>query len=111
MYWLYYRKNADLPKVIDGFGKGALDYVSGEELKEIVDEIDNDGTLSYSSTIIYSDEEFEEFYDYRDFDLENNDMLSRCNINFIKSEYEKVNLVDVLRIMKEREVRYYKSDI
>lgn len=101
----------DYPKVISGSGKGALDYISGEELIEIVEETDKNGVSSYSTTIIDGDEEIEEFFDYRDFDLRDNNMLARCNISFIKNEYEKVSLIDVLRIMRENQVRFYKSDI
>ena len=101
----------DYPKVISGSGKGALDFVSGEELKKIIEETDKNGVSSYSTTIIDGDEEIEEIFDYRDFDLNDNNMLSGFNTKMIKDDYEKVSLIDILRIMRKNQVRFYKSDI
>lgn len=101
----------DYPKIIDGAGKGAIDYVSGCELKQIVDETDVLGHSNYSTTIIIDDEEEEEFFDYRDFDLNDNNFMSKINVNSVKDEYEEINLIDIIRIIKDRMVIYYKTDI
>lgn len=99
------------PKIIDGAGAGAIDCVSGEELKQIVEETDALGHSNYSITVIIDDEEVEEEFDYRDFELESNNLLSKVNARFLKEEYEKMTLIDVLRIIKDRNILYYKTDI
>lgn len=105
-------KDNDYPKIIDGFGKGAIDYVDGEELKQIVDETDKLGCPNYSITIVNEDgDEEEKIFDYNDFDLDTNNSLSRCNVEFIKDEYESMDLLNFIRIIKENKVYFYKSDI
>lgn len=99
------------PKIIDGEGKGAIDYVSGYELKQIVEETDLLGHSNYSTTIIIDDKEEEEVFDYRDFDVKDNNFLSTINVNSIKDDYERITLVDVIRIMKDGKAMFYKSDI
>ena len=37
--------------------------------------------------------------------------MSKINVNFLKDEYENINLVDIIRIIKDRMVLYYKIDI
>ena len=101
----------DYPKIIDGAGTGAIDYVSGCELKQIVDETDEVGHSNYSTIIIEQDEEIEELFDYRNFDLNVNNFMSKINVNSIKDEYECINLIDIIRIIKDRMVIYYKADI
>lgn len=103
--------NDKYPKIIDGEGKGAIDYVSGYELKQIVEETDLLGHSNYSTTIIIDDEEEEEVFDYRDFDVKDNNFLSTINVNSIKEDYERITLVDIIRIMKDRKAMFYKSDI
>lgn len=98
------------PRIIDGAGKGALDYVSGSELKQIVDETDTLGHSNYSTTIIIDENEEEEVFDYRDFSLDDNNFISEININSVKAEYEDINLIDIIRIIKERMAMYYKTD-
>lgn len=105
-------KDNDYPKIIDGAGKGAIEYVSAEELKQIVDETDRLGHSNYSTTIINeNDEEEEEIFDYNDFDLETDNFMAQSNMRFIKGEYERMILSDFLRIIGDRQVYFYKSDI
>lgn len=103
--------NDKYPKIIDGAGKGAIDYISSYELKQIVDETDTLGYSSYSTTIYIDDEEEEEEFDYRNFDLSDNNFISKINFDSVKEAYEKTTLADILRIIKERTIMYYKSDI
>lgn len=99
------------PKIIDGAGKGAIDYVSAYELKQIVDETDVLGHSNYLTTIIIDGEEEEEVFDYRDFEVDDNNFMSTVNVNSIKEEYERINLIDIIRIIKDRMNMYYKTDI
>ena len=101
----------DYPMIIDGDGKGAIDYVSGYELKQIVEETDTLGHSNYSTTIFDEDEEIEELFDYRDFNLNDNNFMSKINVNSIKDEYKGINLIDIIRVIKDRMVLYYKTDI
>lgn len=104
-------ENEDCPKIIDGSGKGAIDYVSGYELKQIVEETDSLGHSNYSTTIIdENDEEFEEIFDYREFDLDDINFTSKINTNLMKVDYEKVTLIDIIRIIKDRMAMFYKTD-
>ena len=104
-------KNTDYPQIVDGSGKGAIDYVSGEELKQIIEETDTLGHSNYLITIIVDDNEEEEPFDYRDFDLDENNFLSCCNMNSIKYDYEFITLIDFIRIIRERKSFFYKTDI
>lgn len=99
------------PNIIDGSGKGAIDYVSGYELKQIVDETDTLGHSNYLITIIIDDEEEEEVFDYRDFDLSDNNFISKINVNSVKEEYEEINLIDIIRIINDGMAIFYKTDI
>lgn len=98
-------------KVVDGVGKGALDYVCDEELRQIVDETDSLGYSNYSITVITDDIEEEETFDYREFDLEENHYLASINFDMIKKAYESITIVDLLRIMRDRKCLYIKTDI
>lgn len=100
----------NLPKVIDGEGKSAIEEVSGEELKSIVEETDKLGYSTYNVTTIIDDEEIEENFDYKDFDLESNNMLSYINYQSLKDDYESLILQDILRVIKENEIVFYKTD-
>ncbi|MBR1884733.1 MAG: hypothetical protein IJ809_07445 [Clostridia bacterium] len=42
-------KDVEERMVLDGYGKGALDFVSTDGLKDIIEEIDKAGNLSYYS--------------------------------------------------------------
>lgn len=100
----------EYPKIINGEGAGALDYISGEELISIVEETDKLGYGAYSTTIEIDGIEEEETFDYREFDLKENAFLAKCNFNSIKDDYENTTLLDILRIMKERSALHIKTD-
>lgn len=104
-------EDGDYFKIIDGCGKGAIDYVSDYELRQIVEETDALGYSNYSIEIIVDDNVEEELFDYRDFDLNDNNFLSNLNVKFIKDEYESISLCDVIRTVKDRGVLFYKTDI
>lgn len=97
------------PKITDGSGL-ALDYISGEELISIVEETDKLGYSNYTTTIEVDGVDEEETFDYREFDLEENNFLVKCNLNSIKDDYENTTLLDILRIIPERSVLYFKID-
>lgn len=73
------------PYIIDGAGRGMLDDMCDFDLKEIVEDIDKKGysdhyfTPGYKKTIKY---------DYRKFDLKNNNALLKGLILEIKNGYE-----------------------
>ena len=73
------------PYVVDGEGRGMLDDMCDFELKEIVEDIDNKGysehyfTPGYERTIKY---------DYRKFNIKNNNALLKGLILEIKNGYE-----------------------
>lgn len=73
------------PYIIDGAGRGMLDDLCDFELKEIVDDIDKKGysehyfTPGYERTIKY---------DYRNFDIKNNNALLKGLVLDIKNGYE-----------------------
>lgn len=101
------------PQVLEGSGKGGIDYVSDEELKKVIEETDKNGYSTFVSSVIIDEDgnEEEEIYDYRDFDLEDNNTLSSINVKVTKEEYEKLSLIDILRITKEKNYFFYKTDI
>lgn len=102
----------DVPFVINGEGKGAIDFVSGIELKEIVLDTDSTGVSSFSSSFIdENDEEIEEVYDYRDFDLEECNSIGLLNAEFVRDDYETLTILDFFRVIKQYKTMYYKSDI
>lgn len=103
-------KEDNYPRVIDGLGKGALDYIDSEELKQIVDETDKLGHSNYSITFETEDGSEEEIFDYNDFDLDINNSISGCNVNFIKDDYESMDLSDFIRIINDNRAYFYKSD-
>lgn len=102
-----------LPQIIDGEGYGGIDYISNKELKEIIEETDKNGYSTFVSNIVIDENgnEEEEIYNYHDFDLETNNQLSVINVNELKEEYEQQTLIDILRITKERNIYFYKTDI
>ena len=73
------------PYVIDGVGRGMLDDMCDFELKEIVEDIDKKGysehyfTPGYERTIKY---------DYRNFNIKNNNALLKGLVLEIKNGYE-----------------------
>jgi len=78
-------KGSHYPYVIDGEGRGMLDDMCDFELKEIVEDIDKKGysehyfTPGYERTIKY---------DYRRFNIKNNNALLKGLILEIKNGYE-----------------------
>lgn len=102
----------DVPFVTNGEGKEALDFVSGTELKEIVLDTDSTGVSSFSTNFIdENDEEIEEVYDYRDFDLEECNSVCLINAELAQDDYETLTILDFFRVVKRYESIYYKSDI
>lgn len=73
------------PYVVDGAGRGMLDDITGEELKEIVEDIDKKGYSEHYFTPGY---ERKIKYDYRDFDIKGNNILLKGLVSEIKSGYE-----------------------
>lgn len=99
----------EYPKITSGAGI-ALDYVDGNELISIVEETDKLGVSNYTTTIEVDGVDEEEIFDYREFELKENNFLTRCNYNSIKDDYENISLLDILRIMPKRSSMYYKID-
>ncbi len=75
------------PYIIDGKGSGMIDDITSDELKEIVDNIDKTGKSDYYS--LYMDGRNSGLYDYRDFDLNQNNLQVRRYFFKIKNGYEK----------------------
>lgn len=74
------------PYIIDGAGYGMIDDITGEELKNIVNKIDKTGKSDYYTLCI--DGRHSEIYDYRDFNLEKNNLHVRRYFSKIKHGYE-----------------------
>lgn len=73
------------PYVIDGAGRGMLDDMCDFELKEIVEDIDKKGYSEYYFTPGY---ERIIKYDYRQFNIKNNNTLLKGLVLEIKNGYE-----------------------
>ena len=73
------------PYIIDGAGRGMLDDICDFELKEIVDDIDKKGYSEYYFTPGY---ERTIKYDYREFNIKNNNALLKGLVLEIKNGYE-----------------------
>lgn len=109
------KKDIELPnnkhiKVIDGAGNGIIDYINELELKQIVKETDKLGYSNYKITVIENDVEKEKTIDYRDFSLEENNIVTKCNFNLIKDDYEQTKLIDLFRVINDTRVRFFKTD-
>ena len=74
------------PYIIDGAGYGMINDITNEELKEIVDDIDKAGKSDYN--ILCIDGRHTEIYDYRNFDLDKNNLYVRRYFFKIKYSYE-----------------------
>jgi hypothetical protein len=74
------------PCVIDGAGFGMIDDITGEELKEIVEDIDKKGKSDYYS--LYMDGRNMQPYDYRMFDIRKTNLLISRFFSKIKHGYE-----------------------
>lgn len=73
------------PYIVDGAGRGMLDDISDYDLKEIVDDIDKKGYSDHYFTPEY-DRKIK--YDYRYFNIENNNGLLKGQVQDIKCGYE-----------------------
>lgn len=76
---------AHYPYIIDGAGRGMLDDLCDFELKEIVEDIDKKGYSKHYFTPGY---ERKIKYDYRNFNIKNNNTLLKGRILDIKNGYE-----------------------
>ena len=74
------------PYIIDGAGYGMIDDITSEELKEVVDNIDKKGKSNYQ--VLRIDGRHSEIYDYRQFDLDKNNLYVRRYFWKIKYGYE-----------------------
>lgn len=73
------------PKVVKGKGKGMIDDISQYELKEIIEDIDKKGYSDYEYTVGY---EREEPYEYKEYNLRNDNEMLKGLILEIKDGYE-----------------------
>ena len=73
------------PYIIDGAGRGMIDDISGDELKEIVNDIDKKGYSNHHFTPGY---ETSMKYDYRDYDIECDNYLLKGEMEEIKYAFE-----------------------
>jgi len=73
------------PYIVDGAGRGMLDDMCDFELKEVVDDIDQKGYSEHNFTPGY---ERKIKYDYRYFNIENNNGLLKGEVLDIKNGYE-----------------------
>lgn len=73
------------PYIIDGAGRGMIDDIPGDYLKEIVCDIDKKGYSEYEFTPGY---ERKLLYDYRDYNAKDDNVLLKGIIAEIKYGYE-----------------------
>ena len=73
------------PYIVDGAGRGMIDDMCDFELKEVVEDIDKKG---YSDHFFTPGYERKIKYDYRYFNIENNNALLKGEILDIKNGYE-----------------------
>lgn len=78
-------KGSHYPYIIDGEGRGMLDDMCDFELKEIVEDIDKKGHSEHYFTPGY---ERRIKYDYRNFNIKNNNALLKGLVLEIKNGYE-----------------------
>lgn len=74
------------PYIIAGAGYGMIDDITSEKLKDIVDDIDKKGKSDYYA--LYMDGRNSRIYDYRNFDLDRNNLHVRRYFGKIKHGYE-----------------------
>lgn len=74
------------PYIVDGAGYGMIDDITSEELKEVVEDIDRKGKSDYYA--LYIDGRHSRIYDYRDFNLDENNLYVRRFFQKIKHGYE-----------------------
>lgn len=73
------------PLILDGEGHGMLDDITDSKLKEIVEDTDEKGYSAHPYTPGY---EKEENYDYRNYDLKEDNLMLKGLILLIKNGYE-----------------------
>lgn len=100
----------EYPIILEGTGKGIIDFEDTESLKQIIEDTDKNGYSSYKFITEVDGKEEEEIIDYRDFDLKTNNMLSKCNYQFAYDDYLKIYAYDYLRIIKKWHSYYLKTD-
>lgn len=74
------------PYITKGAGYGMIDDITNEELKEIVEDIDRTGKSDYCALLYGGRNSY--LYDYREFDLDNNNLYVRRYFLKIKYSYE-----------------------
>lgn len=74
------------PYIIDGAGYGMINDITNKDLKEVVNNIDKKGKSNYKIFCIGG--RFTEIYDYRNFDLDKNNLYVRRYFFQIKYSYE-----------------------
>lgn len=74
------------PYIIDGAGYGMIDDITIDELKDIIKDIDKKGKSNYYA--LYMDGRNTYNYDYRNFDLDKNNLHVRRFFRKIKNGYE-----------------------
>ena len=75
------------PYVIDGAGRGMIDDISDYDLKDIVDDIDKKGYSNFNFTPGY---QRPIKYDYRQYDIESDNILLKGEVLEIKEGYENI---------------------
>lgn len=75
------------PYILDGNGSEMIDDITSEELKEVVNDIDKKGKSDYYALCI--DGRHSKLYDYRNFDLDKNNLHVRRYFSKIKNGYEQ----------------------
>lgn len=73
------------PYIIDGAGRGMIEDIDSYELKEIINDIDKKGFSNHYFTEGY---ERSIKYDYRDYDIDGDNILLKGEIEQIKYGYE-----------------------
>ena len=74
------------PYITKGAGYGMIDDITSEQLKEIVNDIDKTGISDYHA--LYYGGKFSYNYDYREFELDKNNLHVRRYLSKIKYSYE-----------------------
>jgi hypothetical protein len=74
------------PYIIDGKGRGILDDISSDDLKEIVNDIDKKGKSNHDFTPGY---ERPIKYDYRNYNIKTDNYLLKGEMSLIKDNYER----------------------
>lgn len=79
-------KGMHYPYITKGAGYGMIDDITSEELKKIVENIDKTGKSNYRALLYGGRNSY--IYDYRKFDLDENNLYVRRYFSKIKYSYE-----------------------